>query len=291
MLKDIAKKYLPLAILFVLVVAILCMSRYAETRKQHHQNNAHHVNRTATVTPDQATDSAKEANKTDDSPSWIETFAWPNGVAVWALLLTLFVIAWQSTEARDAAKGAQRAADASFTQIEMTRDKERAKLRFELDAFDPRITAMPSGYHIHATVSIFGSTEAYIEKTILFAGIMREDESEIGILPAPMAEIPNVIRSGSDPLKTWTILFRTNPMHLWVPSEGEEIEDVLSGKSLMFCKGSIHYSDVFGEKWVCCFSRCYRVYLIPDGRYAGGYWDDFGTKDENGEYEQLPNPN
>lgn len=36
----------------------------------------------------------------------INTFTWPEGAATWALFLTLLVIAWQSTETRDAAKAA-----------------------------------------------------------------------------------------------------------------------------------------------------------------------------------------
>lgn len=269
MLKAIAKKYLPLAILFVLVVATLGMSRYAETRKKNHQDNTNHIQRGPTITPDKATESAKETDKTEDSPSWIETFTWPDGVTTWALLLTLFVIAWQSTETRDAAKAAN-------SQIQMMMNKERARLRVELDSFDPKYNGYRAGYRVKATVSIFGSTEAYIERTVFFAGVMRPDESEIEILPAPMAEFPNTIHSGSDPLKTWTILFRTNPMRLWIPVENEEIYDVLNEESLMFCKGAIHYTDVFDGKWVFHFCRRYKVFRINSER-IGGHWEDYGA--------------
>jgi hypothetical protein len=182
-------------------------------------------------------------------------------------------------------KSINRQADLMKEQSDLTVEKERAKLRFDLDAFDPESSKAAIGYNLKGTVSIFGSTEAFIEKTVFFAGILREGEGEIEILPAPMAEFPNVIRSGSDPLKTWTVLFRTNPMRLWVPTVNEGIDDVLSGKSLMFCKGLINYSDVFNGKWVFRFSRCYNVYLLPDGECAGGYWEDYGDPKDNGEYK------
>jgi hypothetical protein len=68
--KRLASKYWPMILLVISIIAILCLSRYAR----------------------------------GGMTSWVETLAWPNGVSVCALLLTLVVIAWQSTEARDAAQ-------------------------------------------------------------------------------------------------------------------------------------------------------------------------------------------
>jgi hypothetical protein len=104
MFKRTAMKYFPIAVLALLIAAILCMSRYADTRKQQHQENAKPVNPAASVTPDKATEGGSEANKAQNPPGWIDTFTWPDGVTGWALLLTLFVIAWQSVETRDAAR-------------------------------------------------------------------------------------------------------------------------------------------------------------------------------------------
>jgi hypothetical protein len=230
-----------------------------------------------------------------DSPSghiFHNAFRWPEGTTVWAIILTLLAIAEQTGHTRKAAEATQVSAKATQQQASFMKEqsdlmvsKERAKLRFELDAFDLESSKAIIGHHIKGTVSIFGSTEALIEKTVFFAGILSEGDGEIGILPAPMAEVPNVIRPGSDPLKTWTILFRTNPMHLWVPTVDEGIEDVLSGKSLIFCKGSIHYTDVFNGKWAFRFNRRYKVYLLPDGQRTGGYWEDYGEPEDNGDYK------
>jgi hypothetical protein len=56
---------------------------------------------------------------------------WMNLALVVVALGTGIVIGWQSWETRKAAKGAQRAADASFAQIQLTKSKERARLRIE----------------------------------------------------------------------------------------------------------------------------------------------------------------
>ncbi len=75
MLKRLALKYWPVAVLFTCIVTVLCMSRYA--------------------------------GLTEHPASWVETFAWPNGVTAWALLLTLLAIAWQSAETRAAARATE----------------------------------------------------------------------------------------------------------------------------------------------------------------------------------------
>jgi hypothetical protein len=139
MMKAVAMKYLPIAILFVLVVAILCMSRYAENRKENHQNNANHINPAATVAPDKTANGARPADQSEDSPSWIDTFAWPDGVTAWALFLTLFIIAWQSVETHAAADATKASVEAAKGQAALIREQvdtqiERERARLNLEA-------------------------------------------------------------------------------------------------------------------------------------------------------------
>lgn len=75
MSKRLASKYWPVVMLFTCIVAVLCLSRYADA--------------------------------TERSLSWIGAFAWPSGVTAWALLLTLLVVAWQSAETRAAARATE----------------------------------------------------------------------------------------------------------------------------------------------------------------------------------------
>jgi hypothetical protein len=98
-------------LLIILISAVLCMSRYAEDRKAEHQENAQGSSPNLVISPNGNGQSAQNANKPHQHPSWIDTFAWPEGATAWALFLTLLVIAWQSTETRAAASAADRQAD------------------------------------------------------------------------------------------------------------------------------------------------------------------------------------
>ena len=91
-------------LLLVLIVAVLCMSRYAENCKTNNKNNAQTGSPETPISPNDASKCAKNTDKPKHPPSWIETFTWPEGVTAWALLLTLLVLAWQSTETRAAAQ-------------------------------------------------------------------------------------------------------------------------------------------------------------------------------------------
>lgn len=107
MLKRLALRYWPLAVLVVLVAAIFCMSRYAENRKAEHQDNAQASSPNAVISPNGNGQGAQNTNEPHKYPSWIDTFAWPEGATAWALFLTLMVIAWQSVETRAAADAAK----------------------------------------------------------------------------------------------------------------------------------------------------------------------------------------
>jgi len=112
MLKRLVMKYFPVAILAVLIVAILGVSRYAEGHKAENQKDAQTSSPKAVVTPNNASKGTQEAGKSEHSPDWFDTFTWPDGVTAWALLLTLLVIDWESTETRMAAQGALLSAQA-----------------------------------------------------------------------------------------------------------------------------------------------------------------------------------
>jgi hypothetical protein len=59
------------------------------------------------ISPNGSGQSPQNANKPHHYPDLVDSFTWPDGATVWALFLTLIVIAWQSTETRDAAKAAR----------------------------------------------------------------------------------------------------------------------------------------------------------------------------------------
>jgi hypothetical protein len=106
MLKRLALKYWPMVALIIFIGAILSMSRYAEHRKAEQSNNTQVSSPQTAVAPNDDSKSKENPDKTKYRPDFIDTFTWPEGATVWALFLTLIVIAWQSTETRDAAKAA-----------------------------------------------------------------------------------------------------------------------------------------------------------------------------------------
>lgn len=136
MLKRLMLKYWPLVLLFILIMAVIGMSRYAEHRKAEHQENTQASSPEATVSPLSADKSSQKANEPKYPPSWVDTFAWPEGVTAWALFLTLFVIAWQSVETHAAAEAGMKAVEATHKQTELTFQMERAKLSLTTQGID-----------------------------------------------------------------------------------------------------------------------------------------------------------
>ena len=95
------------------------MSHYAEHRKAVSEEYAQAGSPETTVAPIGSDKGTKKTNKPKYPPSWVNTFAWPEGATSWALFLTLFVIAWQSVETHAAAEAGLIAADAAKTSTEI----------------------------------------------------------------------------------------------------------------------------------------------------------------------------
>lgn len=98
--------YWLLVVLVILVGAVFYMSRYTENCETEHQENANGRSPTTVISPNRPGQGTQNANETHQYPSWINTFAWPEGATAWALFLTLIVIAWQSSETKKTAKAA-----------------------------------------------------------------------------------------------------------------------------------------------------------------------------------------
>ncbi len=100
------KKYWPLAVIAVLLLAILCVSQYAESTKQRYEES-HCQIKTASVAEDK---DHKPGDQTDcpyKPPVWSKYVTFPEGLGAWAVILTLLAIVWQSIETRDAASASR----------------------------------------------------------------------------------------------------------------------------------------------------------------------------------------
>ena len=100
------KKYWPLLLIVIILVAIVCMAQYADSAKHRYEESAKKAKAAAVAKGDdaKATNNAEDAYK---PPVWAKFFTWPEGVGAWAVILTLLAIAWQSVETRAAAKATE----------------------------------------------------------------------------------------------------------------------------------------------------------------------------------------
>lgn len=237
MLKRLALKYWPMVLLLILIVAVLCMSRYAVNGHQDHQNESDAVNPSASVTRSDGGKGSQKASESEHPPSWIETFTWPNGVTAWALLLTLLVVAWQSTETRDAAKSAN-------AQIQMMKDKERARLDvdfppgdLELDDGPEWTEAMNAVYAgTKIVVANVGGTNAF-NVTAWAQVIGTPNGGALGDRHS-LLNIPTVLKPNADPIAVDVITLLKGVNHIAAVKNMSEILHLV---------GTINYEDIFGE--------------------------------------------
>lgn len=235
MLRQLALKYWPMLLLFIAVVTVLCLSRYAEDRRAENQDNAQARNPQTSISSDDATKGTQKTYKPHHPPSWIETFTWPDGVTAWALLLTLLVIAWQSTETRDAAKSAN-------AQIQMMKDKERARIAVD---FPPSILDLDDGPEwtvgigvVYAgtkiIVSNWGGTNAF--NVTAKAQITETPGSPLLFDEVSVLDIPVVLKSNINPLTVDVISLLKGVDHVAAVQNKSEI---------LYLVGTITYDDIF----------------------------------------------
>jgi hypothetical protein len=255
MLKAFVLRYWPLAVLCVFVIAILAMSRYAEDRKNSNKDGAHQSSPAASISPDDAGKTGKDTDEPKHPPSWIDTFAWPEGATVWALFLTLFVIAWQSAETREAAKAAQLSAEATAEQSKNMMAQERARLWIKFPPDDPSDQGMiiqdvdgAQSVPLKIILNIIndGESKAF---NVAASGYVRMEDMQAGqIWPSygDKLKIPKVIRKATlkKPVKISLSQFEFMTDRM-VPKD--DWNDVKEGKRPLHIVGTISYDDVFGN--------------------------------------------
>jgi hypothetical protein len=134
-------------------------------------------NRVPAISPPRNEYSAHSQDECQDPkkymPWWYVLIAWPDGIAVWAVLATLGAIIWQSNETRRAADATADSANAAYgsvtfaeAQWNLMREKERARLEIKtVDGLN--LERVEGGFwHLKATIRIrnLGATRAYIRR-------------------------------------------------------------------------------------------------------------------------------
>ena len=246
MLKSLAVKYWPIILLFAAIVAILAMSRYAETSKSDKGENANTVNQTAAVAT-KANQGKAEDNKSQNSPSWIENFTWPDGVTTWALILTLFVIAWQSTETRAAAKATEEAVIEARASRTLAENTAKRQLRAYLTISSARLFLYQDGsVEPRLVITNSGQTPAYRLRGIQAVGVDRRPLKTIS--PLPSDELVNCGDFGKDYHLTGQKR-RLSDMDMTTVLSHQDIFRLIEDnfKFLIVLHGWYTYRDIFGE--------------------------------------------
>lgn len=111
-----------------------------------------------------------DTEKSESKFQWLyDLAAWPEGITAWLLALTLIAIAWQAWETSNAAIAAVESARASFAQLELMKEKERARLG--IDYSNGASLNVTSGGEVvrsvHSAIRVrnIGASRAFITRT------------------------------------------------------------------------------------------------------------------------------
>jgi hypothetical protein len=144
------------------VALIFGLSLYVSIQYKHHTENT-------TSQPQQPITKALLAGANEQSkpnvsqpkwnaPRWYRLFSWPNGIQVWALFLTLIVIADQTAQTRKAAEAGEDAARAALLSAHASVNAQRAQLLFTVKKV--RASGLGGQANFEIWVKNFGKTPA-----------------------------------------------------------------------------------------------------------------------------------
>jgi hypothetical protein len=113
------------------------------------------------IAPDQKKSCIEEgASARDYLPWWFVVVSWPDGINAWAIIATGGFIAWQSWETRQSARATRDSVSAIHRQIEMARDKDRAKITITAESLT-LVTGIGWAITGRAIIRNIGSTRAF----------------------------------------------------------------------------------------------------------------------------------
>lgn len=210
---------------------------------------------------------------------WEDLLA-PANIPLWIVVI---VVAWAALAALKNLKAITAQTRELKRQNEMIVGKERARLRVEMLPFDPLITkGNLHAFEIRAEVSISGPTDAFIDHTEFRAvlGDPRDSVDFNASFSSSMLNVGKVIKANARPVQGMTLLRQPSAEILGA----EDMSEIVTGKHGIHAAGSITWRDVFDGRWVFRFRYFYKATYLKDGTPLGGYWNQVGTPEENGEF-------
>lgn len=275
------KTWLIVGVLAVGIAILMASSPNKDTDSK----NCHSTEKSPfTLRPDSKNNSSDASNETNcHPPQWYAALKRPEWLQLIAAVIGIFVIGWQSWETRRAAKATEISAKAAKDNIDLLISKERARLRVNLEELDlsPQVNGV---YEVKFTVSIFGTTPAFIidTKCVAFETpleyIANEEMGEAVMFPLNF--VPAVIPTGSEPIQEFAIF------HFASDGNSDAImAEIEADRLFVEIRGFIIYKDVFDRERETRFRYVWKYRdkgLIP-GLKRWGSWEKCGKEEENKE--------
>jgi hypothetical protein len=228
-----------------------------------------------------------QTNQSKNQPKgWHKFTAWPEGIATWAIMLTLAAIVWQSWETRRSARAALLNIDVMKEQLDVARQKERARLRAELTQdVDLDLTDSPHVVLIDCKIHNHGGSIAFISFGLYKCWIGETSGPEEPESGEASANLPEVLAPGEscDPAIALLDSKKVVDLTMW-NTDDPRVEGVRTGSHCIYLTGTIGYTNIFDETWIVKFRRRYTVYEYGSG-LAQGIWSKYGAADDNEEYK------
>ncbi len=216
---------------------------------------------------------------------WMETQAGHMASQVGLMQQQLVEIKSGGETARMSADAATSSADAANAQIQVMKDRERARLQIELEDFVFKSdTTWLLMQDIKWKITLHGQTEASDVKAECVACIGDPLQgSNLHILSTPM-KLPSIL---SPSQREYSGVAHPSPFStskvevgLWTA------DDLIAGRGELYFSGWIEFRDVFGDRWALPFYRKWvyvhherpEVEAIVRGK---GFWSKHGNNEEN----------
>jgi hypothetical protein len=250
----------PIILLAIALIAILGVSCYTNPSYQGKQDAPGSSAPSARLAQNVTGYSGQPADSSANPPVGLgRLFAWPEGVTVLAVILTLFFIAWQAILTRQSIESA----DAS----------SRRELRAYLT-----VVIGPATYQVRRAVEDGGDLRFGCDPIILNTGRTParkiQFKARAAILPWPLPKethLPEGIDEGTGD----NILGAQQNANMFAVVEGfcqdgdiQAIKDGFGAKAL-YVWGKITYEDVFGDVHYTRF--CQHIYWTMDDKVRGNY--------------------
>jgi hypothetical protein len=214
---------------------------------------------------------ASQAGDSENKPQgWHKLVTWPEGIATWALILTLAVLIWQAILTRIAARAAS-------SNVELYMSKERARLRIKMKPL-----VLPSEIDtfntVDFTVSVYGQTDAFVTDSLCVAyifpwGVFNNPELRDKIM-FPIHSLPSVVSANAPAVNCCALLGTKDG------ADNILVEEAKARRMFVGVRGFIKYKDVFDRERETAFRYVWR-YSEGFGDY--GQWEKSGDPQENRE--------